>query len=169
MTEPHFIPPNRNNEALAGTSLQGPNCHPGTMRPPAGTHLRRRAAGFTLTEMMIAVAILSVLLTGIMSTYVFSIYSFQAITNYVSLHTDGRGAVDRFPTDVRGAVSVIAYGTNGPFVVSIATNFDSSGTPLTNTVTYTFSGNCFYRSDSRATDQLATNVSRAVFTMYNKL
>ena len=139
MATPHFTPLNPNNESLVDTPLGGPNCFPETARPSVRMHLRR-TDGFTITETIVAVAILLILLTGIMSTYVFSIYSFQAITNYVSLHTNGRAAVDRFLKDVRGAASVIAYGTNGPFVVSIATNFDSSGTPLLNTVTYTFSG-----------------------------
>ena len=126
--------------------------------------------GFTITELLIAVAIMFVLLTGIMTTYVFSIWSFQSIANYVQLHQDGRAAVDKFLKDMRGVSSVVAFATNGPFVVTVATNF-TGGAPLTTTVTYTFSssGHTFSRSENGNAAVLAANVNNAVFTMFDKL
>ena len=142
--------------------------------PPATPIFRsasrcRQRAGFTLTETLVAVAILLVLTTGIMSTYVFSIWGFQSITNYVQLHMDGRTAVNQFLKDMRGVTNVVAFAANGPFVVAIATNF-VNGTPLTTTATYTFSssGHTLSRSDSTSTMLLATNVKLATFTMYDR-
>ena len=128
-----------------------------------------RSAGFTITETLVAVAILLILTTGIMSTYVFSIWGFQGITNYVQLHMDGRTAVNQFLKDMRGVTNVVSFANNGPFVVSVATNF-VNGAALTTTLTYTFSssGHTLSRSDSASTTLLAMNVNLATFTMYDK-
>ena len=129
-----------------------------------------RSAGFTITETLVAVAILLILTTGIMSTYVFSIWGFQGITNYVQLHMDGRTAVNQFLKDMRSAYGVVSFAANGPLVVTVETNY-VNGAPLTTTVTYTFSSGAhtFTRSDPTSTSQLATNVNVAKFTMYDKL
>ena len=119
---------------------------------------------------MVAIAILLILTTAIMSTYVFSIWSFQSITNYVQLHMDGRTAVNQFLNDMRGVYSVVSFAANGPVVVTIETNF-ANGAPLTTTATYTFSssGHSISRSDDTGnTTQLATNVNNAVFTLYDR-
>jgi len=129
----------------------------------------RQSAGFTITETLVAVAILLILVTGIMSTYVFSIWGFQSITNYAQLHMDGRTAINQFLKDMRGVTNVVAFANTGPLVVTIATNF-VNGTPLTTTATYTFSsgGHTFSRSDTTGTTLLATNVNRATFTLYDR-
>ena len=129
----------------------------------------RQFVGFTITEITIAVAILFILMTGIMSTYVFSIWGFHSITNYVQLHADGRTAVNQFLKDMRGVTNVVSFASNGPFVVSVATNF-VNGVALTTTLTYTFSssGHTLSRSDPASTTLLAMNVNLATFTMYDK-
>ena len=136
-------------------------------RPPTSP---RRSAAFTITEVLVAVAILLILVTAIMSTYVFSIWGFQSITNYVQLHMDGRTAVNQFLTDMRGVSSVVSFSANGPFVVTVATNYDQvNHAIMTATATYTFSATdpTLSRRDSRGTMQLATNVNLATFTMYD--
>lgn len=187
-------PINRNNESFVGTTIGCPNGSPEVARPvvaptpdngtgtmfgiprprdlafrSAAPLSRHRSAGFTITETLIAVAILLILVTGIMTTYVFSIYSFQAITNYVQLHVNGRTAVNQFLKDMRGVCSVVSFATNGPLVVTVATNYN--GNFLTTTVTYTFSssGHTLSRSDPTSTSLLGTNVGNAVFTMYDRV
>ena len=139
---------------------------------PTGKSVSQRgqSAGFTITEILVVVAILFVLLTGIMTTYVFSIWSFQSITNYVQLHQDGRTAVNQFLKDMRGVASVVTFANNGPFVARIITNYFNNA-PLTTTVTYTFSssGHSFSRADNSGTTLLAKNVNRATFSLYDKL
>jgi len=145
--------------------IVGPS--PGTK---GGVALRRHTAGFTITELLIAVAILFILMTGIMTTYVFSIWGFQSTANYVQLHQDGRTAVNQFlqDKDMRGVYSLVSFATNGPVVVQVATNFNS-GTFMLNTVTYTFnsSGHTFSRQDRSGSTLLATNVNNAIFTIYD--
>ena len=128
-----------------------------------------QSAGFTITETLVAVAILLILMTGIMSTYVFSIWGFQGITNYVQMHADGRTTVNQFLKDMRSASGVVSFATNGPLVVSVETNY-VNGAPLTTTVTYTFSssGHTLSRNDSVSTTLLATNVNLALFTMFDR-
>ena len=130
---------------------------------------RRRTAGFTITETLVAVTILLILVTGIMSTFVMSIWGFQSITNYAQLHADGRTTVNQFLKDMRGVTNVVAFASNGPFVATVTTNF-ANGAPLTTTLTYTFSStsHTISRSDSTSTMLLATNVNRATFTMYDR-
>jgi len=129
---------------------------------------RRQFAGFTITETTIAVAILFILTTAVMSTYVFSVWGFHTITNYVQLHADGRTAVNQFLKDMRGVTNVVSFANNGPLVVNVATNF-INGAALTTTLTYTFSssGHTLSRSDPASTTLLATNVNLATFTMFD--
>ena len=104
-----------------------------------------------------------------MSTYIFSIWGFQAGANYVQLHQDGRTAVNQFLKDMRAVASVVSFASGGPLVVSVETNY-AHGAPLTTTVTYTFSSSAhtLTRSDATSLILLATNVNNVLFTIYDK-
>ena len=133
---------------------------------------RRGTACFTLSEVMIASAIGTLMLVGIMTTYVLSVRAYQGINNYAQIHGDGRKAIDRFALDMRSVSSVQSMNnsmSNATLVVTVPTNFVGS-VPLNTTVTYTWSGGAFYRTDSSTgrTSLLATNVYSAAFSLYDK-
>src|SRR6266581_3255489 len=67
---------------------------------------KRSCGAFTLTEMMVAVAVGSLVLLGAMSVYIFSITSFASMANYADLNQKSRYASDMITRDIRcGTVS----------------------------------------------------------------
>jgi len=137
---------------------------------PSRRH-RRNTAGFTLPEMMIGMTIGSMLLAGVLTTYIYLMKGFQAVANYREIHAGGRKAVDIFAKDVR-AVSAITTFNSGSLTVSIPTNFTSSGTVLgTKTVTYVYRNSALYRTDSSTgnTDMLATNIYSLTWMLYDHI
>jgi prepilin-type N-terminal cleavage/methylation domain-containing protein len=66
----------------------------------------RRA--FTLVELLIAIAIGSILLIAVMSLTFYSARSFAALTNYVDLDNHSRNALDHVTREIRQADRVLA-------------------------------------------------------------
>ena len=64
------------------------------------------AAGFTLVEMMVGIALGSLLLLGVASMYLFSLKSFTSMSNYIQLNARNRYASDRVTRDIRSATGV---------------------------------------------------------------
>ena len=64
------------------------------------------AAGFTLVEMMVGIALASLLLLGVASLYLFSLKSFTAMSNYIELNARNRYASDIVTRDIRSATGV---------------------------------------------------------------
>lgn len=130
-----------------------------------------RTAAFTLAEVMVASAIGSLILGAIMTTYVFSLRGFQAISNYTEIHADGRMAIDHFARDVRGVYQITSFNPSN-LVVRIPTAFSSSGGVTSyKTVTYSMNGGALYRTDSSTgrTSRLATNIHQLTFSLYDRL
>ena len=145
------------------------------MKPPTSiAKLLRRAectAGFTMAEMMMGTGIGAIVLTGVLTTYTFSLRGFRAISNYAEIHRGGRKSVDFIARDMRGVSSISSF-TPSNIVVVIPTAFSSTGSVISNkTVTYSVSNGKLYRTDSSTgfTDMLATNIYQLTFTLYDKL
>ena len=49
------------------------------------------AAGYTLVEMMVGIALASLLLLGVASMYLFSLKSFTSMSNYIQLNAASEG------------------------------------------------------------------------------
>ena len=64
------------------------------------------AAGFTLVEMMVGIALGSLLLLGVASMYLFSLKSFTSMSNYIQLNARNRYASDIVTRDIRSATGV---------------------------------------------------------------
>ena len=64
------------------------------------------AAGFTLVEMMVGIALGSLLLLGVASMYLFSLRSFTSMSNYTELNARNRYASDIVTRDIRSAAGV---------------------------------------------------------------
>jgi len=144
------------------------------------TSTRRPAAGFTLIEALLGLAIGSMLLAAILSTYIYCSKAYQAVSNYRQIHAYGRRAVDWFARDVRGVSSITTLSTNSntsTLVIVIPTAFSSSGTvTASKTVTYTCYGcnntigsGYLYRSDTHTsnTTMLATNICNLTISLYD--
>jgi prepilin-type N-terminal cleavage/methylation domain-containing protein len=68
--------------------------------------------GFTLVEMMVAVAVGCLLLAALATLYVFSMRSFAAMANYSDLNNKSRYASDIISRDIRSALNVVSATTS---------------------------------------------------------
>ncbi|MFN7138882.1 MAG: PilW family protein [Limisphaerales bacterium] len=68
--------------------------------------------GFTLVEMMIALAIAGLLGVVIVTSVIYSARSYASMVNYIDLDQKSRVALDTIVLDVRGAVRVVSCVSN---------------------------------------------------------
>ncbi len=130
------------------------------------------SAGFTLTEAMVSTAIGTIIMAGVLTSYILCARYFHAISNYWDIHSDGRYAIERFAADMRAVSDVTTFSTNGPLVVTVPVNFAANGTVLSNkTVTYTFAGGALRRTDTGTGDSnlIATNIYSLTFRLYDRV
>lgn len=70
------------------------------------TSIKRKAAGFTLTEFLMATGIGGMILAVVASLTFFSAKSFAAMANYTDLSAESRDALDRITSDIRACKKV---------------------------------------------------------------
>ena len=73
---------------------------------------RTSQAGWTLMEMMIAVAVFTIGTAALMSTFTFSLQSMAALSNYTALDRMNQQAMDKMTREIRQAKMVVNYTTN---------------------------------------------------------
>lgn len=116
--------------------------------------------GWTLVEMIVALAAGSVILAAILSTALFVSKSFIAMGNYTDLDRESRHALDTMSRDIRNAAGMSAYATNSITL----TNRDGSQ------FTYAYSSNTtlLTRVNSSGTTVLLTNCNILTFHIYQR-
>jgi Tfp pilus assembly protein PilW len=75
------------------------------------TNHNRSGRGFTLVEMIVAVAVGMLLLAALATLYVFSMRSFASMANYSDLNQKSRYASDIISRDIRSCLSVVSSST----------------------------------------------------------
>lgn len=90
---------------------------------------RRRRWGFTVTELLVAVALSGVLLMVVAALTVYGARSFAALGNYADLDAQSRYALDMMSREFRHATAVVDIRTNLP-VKSITLTNATAGTRL---------------------------------------
>ncbi len=130
---------------------------------------RDARGGFTVIEITFATAIAAFILTGVMTSYVFSVKGFRGLANYNQMQADGRSAVDWLSRDLRFGLGISSWRSNS-LVVLLPAGVNSAGiVTSTNSVTHTIQGAAWYRVNSNGTrKQLATNVSSLAFSLYDQ-
>ena len=121
-------------------------------------------AGFTLVEILMAMAIAMVVLGAVLSTYLFLGRNLGRLTYQQQLETQARRAFATFAQDVRMATTVSGTPSASSLVLTLPT-----GTGTTS-VTYTYSstGQTLKRQRSGGTEQtLMTNLRSFNFTYYD--
>ena len=73
---------------------------------------RARKRGWTLIEMMVAVAVFSIGAAALGSTFLFSIRSMAAMSNYTALDRMNQQAMDRMTQEIRQSKMAVRYQTN---------------------------------------------------------
>jgi prepilin-type N-terminal cleavage/methylation domain-containing protein len=86
------------------------------------TNRRARKRGWTLVEMMIAVAVFSIGAAALGSTFLFSLRSMAALSNYTALDRMNQQAMDQITQEIRQAKMAVRYETNLLEIVNGAGN-----------------------------------------------
>jgi Tfp pilus assembly protein PilV len=147
-------------------------------RPVPATVSRRVAAGFTLSEVMIAASLGSMVLAGCLSAFLMIGRSSQRLFYYNGMEAESRRTLEEFAQDVRmGSDSV--YNSATSVTLTVPDNYTANG----NQVTYAFgsvsvngvtTANCFYRQPGNASSTAAPyilikNVTDCQFSRYDVL
>lgn len=122
----------------------------------------KRICGYTLIELMVAVAVFSIGAAALGSTFLFSIRSMAALSNYTALDHMNQQAMDQITREIREAKMIVDYSTNALVLDGVATGHtwlqivNGDG----NTVWYIFSGSAerLYKFTQRADDSYASEV-----------
>ena len=98
----------------------------------------RRAAAFTVAELLVAVTVGLTLLLAAIQFYCFSLRSFVAMANYTTLNNQSRNASDVLAREIRSAVFVVSATTNqlvlyAPDGTNVSYTYDAAGRSLTRT------------------------------------
>jgi Tfp pilus assembly protein PilW len=137
---------------------------------------RKRTAGFSLSEVMIASALGTIVMAGVMSSFLMLSRSGARLVNYNTVSVESRRALEEFGQDVRMASNVIWNGTD-----SITLTVPGNYTATSNQVTYAYdsattgaTARSFYRvpgDGSAASGQyiLARNVTACTFSRFDRL
>ena len=123
---------------------------------------------FTLTEVLVASAILGIVGAAICSVYMTTTRTFVSLANYAQLDQINRNAMDYLTREIRQAREVVSVTTNanGKIISVALVNFDGY------TVNYTFDsmGQRFTRwaSDGSGTKTLLSNCKLLQFNVYQR-
>jgi prepilin-type N-terminal cleavage/methylation domain-containing protein len=138
----------------------------------------RRSSGFTLVEVMIAGAIGSLVLAGVLSSFLMIGRSSQRLFYYNDMEAGSRRILEEFAQDVRMASDSV-YNSATSMTLTVPDNY----TAYSNQVTYAFGSvtmgsvtyaNCFYRRPGNASSGapptiLVRNVTDCTFSRYDVL
>ena len=73
---------------------------------------QRSRSAWTLVEIMVAVAVFSIVGLVLMGTYLFSVKTMASMYNYALLDQSNRQAMDQLTREIRQARKVLNYTTN---------------------------------------------------------
>lgn len=138
---------------------------------------RRRAAAFSLTELLIGASLSTVVLAGVLSAFLMLGRSGMNVANYSMAEAEIRRGVEEFSQDARMANGVTWNSSSSVTLTLVAPNAYSGLTsPHTNKVTYAYDNAAaiFYRLPGDATSTagrsiLVRRVSAFNYTRYNRL
>jgi prepilin-type N-terminal cleavage/methylation domain-containing protein len=140
---------------------------------------RRQAEGFTLAEVLVAIAISGMIMTGILASFLMMTRSGADAYYYVGMESEARRALEQFGEDVRMAYAVGTWTSNQDLKLYMTSKTIASSTKDvryyydTNSASSTYK--CFVRSGpNRVTGAVETKAlihnvqSDFVFTGWNK-
>jgi Tfp pilus assembly protein PilW len=108
----------------------------------------RSLHGITLVELMIAVALSSMILAAVMSSFIFLSRGTIATSDYADMDREARAALERFAREVRMSSGVTNFTTN---TVTLSVQSD---TPYTVNYTHVPADRAFYRAYGTAAEEV---------------
>lgn len=121
---------------------------------------RRRVRAFTLTELLVGIAIGMLVLLGTSGLTIFSAKSFASISNYVDLDANSRDALDKLTRDVRQVSRLISHSpTNLVFEDADGSNLEYLYSPTERTLE---------RMKGGTTETLLTSCDSLTFSVFQR-
>jgi prepilin-type N-terminal cleavage/methylation domain-containing protein len=128
-----------------------------------------RQTGFTLVEVLSALAIATFVIAGVMTSYIFAVKGFRGLSNYNEIQADGRRAQDWFARDLWAGMAIASCAPNQLVVVLPTTISPAGRVTASNQVTHLVQGGSWYRIDGNTGQStlLAENVAQLTFNLYD--
>lgn len=126
-----------------------------------------RALAFSLTELMVSIAVSGVILTALLSFTVYAAKSFAAMENYVDLEQKSQYAIDTMTRNIRETKRLTSFGTkqhNNVTITNVLTFLDSDDQSLT----YHFTNNVLIQSKGGVDAVLLKNVDYLCFQVFQR-
>jgi prepilin-type N-terminal cleavage/methylation domain-containing protein len=84
------------------------------LRPTILISYRKLTDGFTMVELMIAIAISVIVIAAVVTLSIVTAQNFVATSNYVQMNDQGRNALDKIGREIRNSTAVVSFQTNNP-------------------------------------------------------
>lgn len=124
-----------------------------------------KSAGFTLVEMMIAIAVGVAVIATIVMLAIISAQNFVATSNYVQMNDQSRLALDLISREIRNATAVTAFSTSNPQFLRLT----NANLGVGSTITYIPGTNILTLSVTGQADRtLLTGCDSFGFQLYNR-
>lgn len=132
----------------------------------ASRHRLRRdpRAGLSLVEVLIATTLLGILMTAVMSSFVFMLRGQTSLANYATMNADSRKLLELLSRDAKSATTVTNFTTTS---ITFTVPQNTSGATQDVTYEYDAAARSFVREAGGVTTTLATGVDSFVFRYFN--
>jgi prepilin-type N-terminal cleavage/methylation domain-containing protein len=133
-------------------------------RPPGAGFRRRPRRGLSLVEVMIATTLLGILMTAVMSSFIFLLRGQQSLSNYATMNSQSRTLLELLSRDAKSATTVTNFTTTS---LTLTVPQDTSGATTDVTYEYDAAARSFTRQIGGSTTTLARDVDSFTFRYYN--
>lgn len=133
-----------------------------TPRTPRAEDRARR--GFTLVEVLISAALAAIILTGVMTTFVFMVRTGYLANNYTELEVEARKALELFSREARMANAVTSYTSTSVTFTIPDTTYDRTTTLYSVTYSFDTTAQTFSRTGPPVTNPTGTSATTVLVT-----